>query len=150
MKDIFNQTITSEFIDRINSLNPTTQPKWGKMSVEKMFAHCNVAYEMAFENMHPKPNAFKKFFIKLLVKNFIVNDIPFKKNVQTAPDFIIKNERNFDIEKKRLIDYLIKTQQLGAAYFEGKESHSFGPLTKQEWNNLFCKHLDHHLNQFGV
>jgi hypothetical protein len=150
MKDIFNQTITSEFIDRINSLNPTSQPKWGKMSVEKMLAHCNVAYEMAFENMHQKPNAFKKFFIKLLVKNYIVNDIPFKKNVHTAPDFIIKSEKNFDIEKKRLIDYLIKTQQLGAAYFEGKESHSFGPLTKHEWNNMFSKHLDHHLNQFGV
>ena len=34
--------------------------------------------------------------------------------------------------------------------FEGKESNSFGPLTKGEWNNMFYKHLDHHLSQFGV
>ncbi|MCH5683332.1 hypothetical protein LWM68_02995 [Niabella sp. W65] len=52
--------------------------------------------------------------------------------------------------KKRLISYLIKTQELGGTYFEGKESHSFGALTQTEWNNMFAKHLDHHLTQFGV
>ena len=35
-------------------------------------------------------------------------------------------------------------------YFDGKESHSFGPLNKTEWNNMFYKHADHHLTQFGV
>ena len=63
---------------------------------------------------------------------------------------MIKDVRNFDIEKKRLIDYINKTQQLGDDYFDGRESHSFGILTKQEWNNMFSKHLDHHLTQFGV
>ena len=80
----------------------------------------------------------------------MVNGIPYKKNIQTAPEFIIKDSKNFDLEKNRLIDYLIKTQQLGGDYFDGKESNSFGKLTKQEWNNLFYKHLDHHLTQFGV
>jgi SRSO17 transposase len=46
--------------------------------------------------------------------------------------------------------YIIKTQELGATHFEGKESHSFGTLTSTEWNNMFYKHLDHHLGQFGV
>ena len=43
-----------------------------------------------------------------------------------------------------------KIQQLLSDYFNGKESHSFGILTVTEWNNSFYKHLDHHLNQFGV
>jgi hypothetical protein len=43
-----------------------------------------------------------------------------------------------------------KTQNLGENHFDGKESHSFGKLLKGEWNNLFYKHLDHHLRQFGV
>ena len=50
----------------------------------------------------------------------------------------------------RLIDYINRTQQLGENHFDGKESHSFGPLTKTEWNNMFYKHLDHHLAQFGA
>ena len=73
-----------------------------------------------------------------------------KKNSRTAPAFLIANERDFEIEKKRLIDHLTKTQELGEDYFDNKESHSFGPLTKTEWNNLFYKHLNHHLEQFGV
>lgn len=150
MKNIFNQNDVDEFVQRINQLNPASKPTWGKMSVEQMFAHCNVAYEFVYEDIHPKPNAFKKALLKLFVKNIVVSEKPFKKSSQTAPEFIIKDKRDFETEKNRLIDYLKKTQQLGAEHFDGKESHSFGKLTKEEWNNMFAKHLDHHLNQFGV
>jgi hypothetical protein len=62
----------------------------------------------------------------------------------------MKEEKNFEAEKKRLIDYLKKSVELGEVYFDGKESLSFGKMTVAEWNNLFYKHLDHHLTQFGV
>jgi hypothetical protein len=150
MKDIFNQTTTTELIERINNLNSKSPSKWGKMSVDKMLAHCNVTYEMAYENIHKKPNLFMRFLLRIFVKKFVVNEIPYKKNIQTAPEFIIKDSKKFDIEKNRLIEYLIKTEQLGATYFEDKESHSFGKLSAKEWSNLFYKHLDHHLTQFGV
>ena len=61
MKNAFNQDDVTEFIGRINSLTVDTKPKWGKMNVEQMLAHCNVTYEMVYENIHPKPNAFKRF-----------------------------------------------------------------------------------------
>jgi hypothetical protein len=120
------------------------------MSVDQMFAHCNVAYEMVYDTIHPKPSGFVKFILKTLVKNKVVSDKPFLKNNQTAPQFIIAGNRDFEAEKNRLIAYLIKTQELGESEFDGKESHSFGKLTSKEWNNLFAKHLDHHLTQFGV
>jgi hypothetical protein len=150
MKNAFNQDDVAEFISRINRLTVETKPKWGKMNVEQMLAHCNVTYEMVYDNIHPKPNAFKRFMLKLIVKNIVVNDKPYKSNSQTAPEFIIKDSRKFEFEKQRLIDYLNKTQQLGAKHFEGKESLSFGVLNQQEWNNMFVKHLEHHLAQFGV
>ena len=150
MANAFNQKDSADLISRINKLTPTSQPSWGKMSVEQMLAHCNVTYEMVYDNIHPKPNSFKKFMLKLFVKNIVISEKPYKKNSQTAPEFIIKDSRKFNIEKQRLTDYIIKTQQLGENYFDGKESHSFGVLTKQEWNNMFSKHLDHHLTQFGV
>jgi len=150
MKNIFQTAVTSGMINRINQLTPDTQPLWGKMSVSKMLAHCNVSYEMVYEDIHPKPNAFMKFILKNLVKSKVVNDQPYKRNSQTAPQFIIKDERSFEKEKMRLIDFIHKTQALGEMHFEGKESHSFGKLTKTEWSNMFYKHLDHHLAQFGV
>jgi hypothetical protein len=150
MKNIFSKEDSSKFIDRINQLTPDSKAFWGKMEVAQMLAHCNVAYEMVYDNIHSKPNGLMKFILKLLVKNKVVNDKPYPRNNQTAPQFIIKGNRDFEIEKNRLIAYLIKTQDLGKTFFEGKESHSFGKLTSEEWNNMFSKHLEHHLSQFGI
>jgi hypothetical protein len=150
MKNIFDLKVTEEVIIRINNLTPDTQRKWGKMSVSQMLAHLCITYELIYENKHPKPNAFMKLVLKMILKNMVVGPQAFKHNGQTAPAFIIKEEKNFEDEKSRLIDFIKKTQELGEAYFDQKESHSFGILTITEWNNMLYKHLDHHLIQFGV
>jgi hypothetical protein len=150
MKNIFDKKISDEIIARIEGLKADTQAKWGKMDVGQMLAHCNVTYEMVYDGNHPKPGAFTKFMLKLFVKNAVVSEKPYKHNGQTAPAFKITDAKNFETEKHRLIGYVTKTQQLGAKFFDGKESHSFGILNEKEWNNMFYKHLDHHLSQFGV
>ncbi len=115
-----------------------------------MLAHCCVTYEMVYEDKHKKPNPLMKLIFKLLVKNVVVNEKSYKHNSQTAPAFKITDERQFDLEKNRLVSYITKTQQLGEEYFEGRESHSFGRLNKASGTNMFYKHLDHHLGRFGV
>ncbi len=150
MKNIFSEEVTKELVSRVENLKIDTKPGWGKMSVDQMLAHVNVAYEMAYTDKHPKANPFLRFMLKTFVKKGVVNEVPYKKNTRTAPAFLIHDARNFKEEKKRLIDYLNKTHELGESHFEGKESPSFGAMTSTEWNNLFYKHLDHHLTQFGV
>jgi Protein of unknown function (DUF1569) len=150
LPNIFTKPVADGVIQRINNLTASTQGQWGKMAVAQMLAHCCVSYEMLYEDKHPKPNAFVRFMLKMFVKNPVVNEVPYKKNSGTAPVFIIKGDRDFDAEKNRLIDFIKRTQELGEGHFDGKASHSFGNLTKTEWNNLFYKHLDHHLTQFGV
>lgn len=150
IKNIFDPGVSQQIINRINGLTAQSKPKWGNMSVDQMLAHANVTYELVYDNKHPKPGSFKKLILKLLVKNLVVNEKPYKKSSQTAPEFLIATRKDFELEKKRLIAYIQKTQQLGEEHFDNKESHSFGPLTKTEWNNMFYKHLDHHLHQFGV
>jgi hypothetical protein len=110
----------------------------------------HMTYQMVYDNMHPKPNFLMQLMLKAFVKNMVVSERPYKHNLQTAPVFIVKNDKNFDAEKNQLIAHITKTQQLGEAYFDGKASLSFGVLNKTEWNNMFYKHLNHHLMQFGV
>ena len=150
MPSVFNPADVSVLTDRIDKLTATTAPLWGKMTVGQMLAHCNVSYELAYTDKHPKPNAFMKFILKALVKKNVVDDTPYKHSQPTGPAFLQKEDKNFEGEKIRLIDHLNKTLQLGESHFDGKESHSFGVLTLPEWNNMFYKHLDHHLSQFGV
>ena len=151
MNNIFTSEVTTVITARIKKLNSTTQPQWGKMNAGQMLAHCNVPYEMIYEQeKHPKPNAFARFMIKMIVKNQVVSEKPYPKNGRTAPQFIITENKDFGAEQKRLINYIVKTQELGEGHFDGKESHSLGNLNNTEWNNMFYKHLDHHLTQFGV
>ncbi|SIS89252.1 Protein of unknown function [Zobellia uliginosa] len=150
MKNIFDPTDVQELVSRIDNLNAQSQNEWGKMNVAQMMAHCNVAYDMTYTDKYPKPKGFKKFIIKLFAKNMVVGPKPYKRNLRTAAEFLIADERDFEAEKQKLIAHLEKTQQLGATHFQNKESHAFGPLTSQEWNTLFYKHLDHHLQQFNV
>jgi len=150
MKSIFDQKDVKELIGRINQLTPATQAQWGKMNVSQMLAHCVVAYDMTFTDKYPKPNFMMKFIIKLFAKSAVVGPKPYPKNGRTAPEFIISDERDFEKEKKRLVDYINKTLEVGAEKFHMRESHAMGKLTTQEWNTLFYKHLDHHLTQFGV
>ncbi|MDR6763357.1 hypothetical protein J2Y38_003578 [Flavobacterium sp. 2755] len=150
MQNIFQREDCDQFINRINQLKIDSQPLWGKMSVDQMLAHCNVTYEMVYDNIHSKPNVFIRLILKLLAKNAIVSEKPYARNISTTPQFIIAGDRDFELEKNRLISYILKTQELGESEFQGKESLSLGKLSTKEWNNMFAKHLDHHLSQFNV
>jgi uncharacterized damage-inducible protein DinB len=149
--NIFNEDTTAKIVDRIQKLTPDTQPQWGKMNVSQMLAHCCVTYQYVYEpQKFKKPNFLMSWVLKTFVKNAVCNEVPYKKNTGTAPDFIIKDNRDFETEKQRLISFVTRAQKDGTAFFDGKESHSFGKLSINEWNNMFYKHLDHHLGQFGV
>lgn len=151
MENIFNPEVSNAIIGRIQQLTPSTQPQWGKMDVARMLAHCNVTYAYTYTpEQFKRPGIFMRFILKNFIKKYVVSEKPYKKNGRTAPEFIIADERNFETEKEKLISNIQKTQQHGAGFFEGKENFSFGKMTSREWGNLFYKHLDHHLTQFGV
>ena len=151
MKNIFDKAVAEEFISRIDKLSANSDRVWGSMDAAQMLAHCNVTYEMIYEDgKHQKARGFKKFILKMFIKPIVVTEKTYKKNSPTAPAFIVKSDKNFDEEKERLVNFIRKTSELGAAHFEGKESNSFGVLNSTEWNNMLFKNLDHHLNQFGV
>ena len=137
-------------MERLNKLDASTKPLWGKMNAPQMLAHLNVAYEMLYDGIHKKPRAFMRFILKAMVKPTVCGPKPYPKNSRTAPQFIIADERDFEKEKARLTAYLDKVVAEGGSAFEGRESNSFGRLTADEWNTMFYKHADHHLTQFGV
>ena len=151
MQNVFDAQDAQEYINRINNLTPETQRKWGKMSVNQVLAHLNVAYDLTFmPEKFPKPSFIAKFLLSRFVKPKITNEIPYKQSLPTSPAFIIADERNFEEEKAKLIGNIQRVQQLGREAFEGKENINFGKMTAQCWNNMFAKHLNHHLEQFGV
>lgn len=77
LPNIFTKAISDSIIQRIELLNPDTKAQWGVMTVDQMLAHCNVTYEMAYENIHPEPN----FILKLILKAFVKKELSGKTHI---------------------------------------------------------------------
>ena len=149
MKSLFNTYDNREVIDRINKLTPGTKQLWGKMSVAQMLAHAQAPLKVAYGELKLKRGLLGMLFGGFAKKSLLKPE-PFKKHLPTAPDFIVRNNREFDEEKTNLIMLVEIFEKNGPAGLT-KESHPFfGKLTIEEWDRLQLKHLDHHLRQFGV
>lgn len=150
IENVFTQQGVNNLLNRLDNVTKDTKPQWGKMTAPQMVAHLNVAYEMTLEDKHKRPNAIARFLIKLLAKSTVVGPKPYAKNGRTAPEFIINDDRDIDAEKQRLKTYMNQVLKIGGDAFHNRESYAMGKLTTDEWNMLFAKHMDHHLQQFGV
>lgn len=68
----------------------------------------------------------------------------------TIPDILITSQKDFETEKENLKEKLIIFQKKGPTACTERPHPFFGKLTPEQWGKGIYKHLDHHLQQFGV
>ena len=147
---VFEETTVKENKDRLHRLTPESEPRWGKMNVAQMLAHLNVAYDLETGAIDAKPNFLFRWLARTFAKPMVTGPKPYPKNMRTAPVFLVPAEQDFERERNKLIAHVERVAAGGEKYYAGKENPSFGKLTAAEWSTLFQKHMDHHLQQFGV
>jgi hypothetical protein len=149
MKSLFDTSSFNEVIQRINALTPDSQRQWGKMEVAQMMAHCKEAFKVPLSE-RPIPRMFISYIIGWAIKSKLYNETPYGKGLPTSPDFLIKDQRNFEQEKHGLIALITNFYQLGSDKVAKHPHPFFGKLTPVQWGQGMYKHLDHHLSQFGA
>jgi hypothetical protein len=149
VKNLFEEAVYKEVMDRIHKLTPGSQRLWGKMSVAQMLAHCKQAFKVPLSEK-PLPRIFFGRLVGWLIKGKLYDSKPFAKSLPTSPDFVIRDVREFNKEKAALIDLINQFYQKGPGQVGNFPHPFFGPLTKPQWGMAMWKHLDHHLRQFGV
>jgi len=149
MQNLFNIATYNEVIDRLNTLSPQSTAQWGKMNVAQMLAHCKEAFKVPLSEKK-LPRMFMGILIGWMIKSKLYNDDPWKQNLPTAPNFIIKNERDFQDEKRELINLVNKFYKAGPTGISKYPHPLFGKFTPEQWGKSMYKHIDHHLRQFGA
>lgn len=149
MKNLFDKEVYEEIISRLNLLKSQSQRQWGKMDVAQMLAHCKEAFKVPLSDK-PLKRTFIGFLLGGMIKHKLHNDSPWKQNLPTAPQFIIKDSRNFEKEKNELLLLINKFHTGNPAAIEKIVHPMFGKFTGEQWGKAMYKHLDHHLTQFGV
>ena len=85
-----------------------------------------------------------------MIKSKLYSEAPWKHSLPTAPNFIIKDQRYFETEKRELTDLLKQFNNAGPDKVGRFPHPMFGSFTKEQWGKSMYKHLDHHLMQFGA
>jgi hypothetical protein len=146
IKNLFETSVKQQIIHRINNLTPQSAAQWGKMNVAQMLAHCQMPLGVA-TGKHTLKRNFLLRLIGPFFKKQLFNEKPFKRSLPTDKSFIITDLRNLEQEKQGLINMINSFSETAMS----NEPHPFfGMLTKEEWSKGTWKHLDHHLQQFGV
>lgn len=148
MHSLFTHDGQIDFLQRIHSLSPDSQPKWGKMTVGQMFAHNQEPLKIAFREKPGGWTILGFLFGSRARRKFVNTAEQFGKNLPTA--FKQTGPKDFEVEKARLIEYVARFRTLGPAGLTTEKHPFFGDLTTDEWDYLTLKHLDHHFRQFGV
>lgn len=149
MPSLFEPNISTKIINRIEDLTPQSTAQWGKMNVGQMLYHCNLALQTATGEVQLKT----PFFLKLMqpfIKKVVMSSKPYKPSLPTAKEFIITSEKEFEQEKKQLLNRLQHFIDKGEKACDGRVHPAFGKLSAYEWGYSQWKHFDHHLKQFGV
>ena len=149
MQNLFDPVVYQEVMKRMNSLAPGSKALWGRMNVAQMLAHCKEAFKVPLSEKKI-PRIFLGLLLGWMMKSKLYNDDPWKKNLPTAPNFIIRDERDFIMEKDALTTLVNKFYAAGPSGISKYPHPFFGKLTPEQWGKSMYKHLDHHLKQFGA
>lgn len=148
IKSLFDKVACEEIIQRLNNLHANSPRHWGKMTVAQMLTHCKEAYKVPLTSKPLKKHPLSA--IGWMFRSQLYNEKPYRQNLPTAPNFIVKDERDFDKEKTEMLSIVKAFHEKGAAGIGDKVHPMFGKLTADQWGRSMWKHLDHHLRQFGV
>lgn len=146
VKNLFDPSVKQEIIVRINKLTPQSKAQWGKMNVGQMLAHCQMPMGVGLG----KHTISRRFIFRILgpmIKGILYNDKPFKRGLPTDKSFVMIDEKDFEKEKQELLKMVTNFSETTLV---DTPHPLFGKLTKEQWSKGSWKHLDHHLQQFGV
>lgn len=152
MKNIIDNSIKAEVIQRIEKMNPTSSAKWGKMNVNQMVCHC--ADQLRLANGTKSSKFVGNFMLTTVFKWLVLTVLKAPKGkVETVKELKQgkggTNPTNFESDKKALIE-LIKNFDASFKTNKSVIHPAFGKMNHWQYGRLGYVHLDHHLSQFGV
>lgn len=149
MQSLYDINTRNEIVHRLEHLKANATPLWGKMQVNQMLAHCSLGLEMARGLIRPRRSFMGRILGRIFRPQYS-NEIPFGKNIPTAPELLPTDVMAFQEIKNELVMHIKAFQTDGPGGCTDHPHPFFGPLTPEEWGIGMYKHLDHHFRQFGI
>lgn len=121
MPNIFNVEDNLKLRNRVQKLTADSQPLWGKMTAAQMVLHCQKPMDVAEGKLLLKPNLIGFLFGKIAKRDFLKNQ-GFKKNLPTAPQFMVRATPDFGRERQTLLLAITCFGDIGPAVIKTKST----------------------------
>jgi hypothetical protein len=146
--------LRTKLVRYFQQLDPSTPPRWGKMSVQHMIEHYagdglrSANGRLKIEHVVTPPDQLQRML------QFLMSDKPFKENVRNP----LLGEEPRVLRYKTVQGAIGTLQQELIYFFEAFDKNPdlitrnpfFGDLNFEQNVQLLYKHALHHLRQFGV
>jgi hypothetical protein len=152
VKTLANPSDKEEILRRLQTIEPTSQRRWGKMSAHQMVCHLSDGYRMYMnlKTVAPEPQPIPPALLKFIA---LWAPIPWPKGFRTAPELDQQGggtpPDEFARDLRDLLSLVDRMTRRPRDYQWQAHPH-FGPLSEKEWMRLGYLHPDHHLRQFGA
>ena len=147
MATLFNPTDRARLVERIQSLEPTAERRWGTLHLPKALSHMGDQLAMALGDIEVP--AIRSVLSLPPLRFLVVHVLPVPRGVKTAPALLQTDIGELDEARRRLLGLIERFVANGP---DGTWSPHplFGSLSGKDWGVLGAKHLNHHLKQFGA
>jgi hypothetical protein len=152
MKTLLNPADKQEILRRLDTIQPTSQRRWGSMSVHNMICHLSDGFRLYMGERPAEPVSVP--LPRVLVKWFALwAPVQWPQGFKTAPELDQQEggtpPAEFAADTSDLRALIERFTRKPADYVPKPHPH-FGSLTEREWKRLAYLHADHHLRQFGA
>jgi hypothetical protein len=134
--------------ERILRIDGECLPNWGEMSIEQCVHHLCDTFGLAFGTKTldvPKSLMLQNPISRWLV---IESPFPWPKGLPTPDGFIPGEPNDLESSKSQLLSLLEESRKT-KVNFEIKHP-VLGTLRPVQWQHFLWRHLDYHLEQFGL
>ena len=147
MKTFASTENRREIVRRLESLQPDSQPRWGRMSAAEMVAHLTdqMSHCLGDKPCGPVPGILRW----APLRHITIYWLPWPKGrVKGPPDAFVTRPGPWLSDIERLVGMV---ERFGHQDLTGTwpEHAMFGHMRGIDWGHFCYKHFDHHLSQFG-
>jgi len=146
-RTIFDPAARAELLTRLDRLDATAAPRWGKFTAPRMVSHLISAIRIALGD---EPARFRPSLLSnRLMRWCVIHHLPWPKGVPTAPEMLARAPESWATDVTALKAVIARAAANGASGSWALHP-AFGDLSGREWGALIHRHVHHHLTQFGV
>jgi hypothetical protein len=144
-----NSANLGAFVARVGALREDSKRRWGSLRPAAM--HLNITTELSLGDIHAEDRS--NMFSRLIGGRLVYHALfPWPKGkIKVPPEYTPETNHSVDEERTRLVAMLTRFVETAEREPQRKTRHPmFGLFTLKYWQHVHGKHINHHLDQFGV